>query len=59
MQIITRSEFEQWARTKLDWFAYNEDELDNMFERDGDGYTDANVHSAWMAWQASRNSATN
>lgn len=59
MQTTTRSEFEEWAKTKMEWFAYNEDETDIMFERDGEGYTDANVHSAWMGFKAGCNSATN
>lgn len=50
-----RAEFEKWAKTKAqDWFAYEPDEYANMFARDGEGYTDCNVHSAWMGWQAYR-----
>lgn len=54
-----REAFEEWAKTKAsDWFAYEPDEYVNMFERDGEGYTDANVHSAWMGWNA-RNEVIN
>lgn len=52
---LIREEFEEWAKTKSEWFAYNLDdpaEMRLMFKRDGEGYEDANVHSAWLGFQA-------
>lgn len=52
MQTTIRSKFEDWAKDKAsNWFGYSDNEFDTMLLRDGEGYIDANVHSAWMAWK--------
>jgi hypothetical protein len=45
-----RSKFEAWAVQQA-YFGYEAADK-TMFERDGEGYTDAAVHAAWMGWVA-------
>jgi len=57
-RIKARREFEMWAITQV-YFGYPDPENSDMFERDGEGYTDACVQAAWMGFnvQSDRRSA--
>lgn len=51
-----REEFEAWAITSA-WLGLGEESQLHQ-DADGKGYNEIEVHTAWLAWQASRDAVT-
>lgn len=50
----SRQQFEEWAISSA-WLGLGEESQLHM-DADGKGYNEIEVHTAWLAWQASRES---
>lgn len=48
----SRQQFEEWAISSA-WLGLGEESQLHM-DADGKGYNEIEVHTAWLAWQASR-----
>lgn len=48
----SRQQFEEWAISSA-WLGLGEESQVHM-DADGKGYNEIEVHTAWLAWQASR-----